>query len=457
MKIVVGGASNVGKSIVGYLSMGNNDIIVVDEDSSKLDELAKEYDIQPVLGSISHPEVQENIGMQNMDMLIAVTENDEINMVACQVAYTLFNVPRKIARVDSKYFLNPLWNTLYNEKSLPIDLVITPDVEIGKFIENLLDLPGTTAVYPFLNNRANIFTFRHQDTDTPFMKFSLNHINHKLADYSAHIVLIIRGGRRIIPLKDEDIYLQRNDLIYVCCEPEKNIDIMRLFGVDHNPYEKVIIFGANPTSYYLATTIEKKDNVENCCIVEQDALKASKMAEMLNTTSVISGEMMSDVILQDVGFSSADASIAVTERDKDNLLISLLASKNKDTQAFSLVNSKDYNVLALNIKNNVIIDRSTITISAILRYLRKARIYEAYSLGNNVGEIWEIDLGSDSINLGHKIGDLNIAKDSAAIMVFNENKGLIFDLGRYVLQPHDKLLIFVAPQDIRRIENIFYL
>ncbi|MBP1532439.1 MAG: NAD-binding protein, partial [Alphaproteobacteria bacterium] len=143
MKIVVGGASNVGKSIVGYLSLGNNDIVVVDEDSSKLDEIAKEYDIQPVLGSISHPDVQENIGMQNMDMLIAVTESDEINMVACQVAYTLFNVPRKIARVDSRYFLNPLWNTLYNEKSLPIDLVITPDVEIGKFIENLLNLPGT--------------------------------------------------------------------------------------------------------------------------------------------------------------------------------------------------------------------------------------------------------------------------------------------------------------------------
>ena len=101
MKIVVGGASNVGKSIVGYLSMGNNDIVVVDEDAVKLNEVAKEYDIQPVLGSISHPDVQESLGMKNMDMLIAVTDSDEVNMVACQVAYTLFNVPTKIARVDS--------------------------------------------------------------------------------------------------------------------------------------------------------------------------------------------------------------------------------------------------------------------------------------------------------------------------------------------------------------------
>lgn len=457
MKIVVGGASNVGKSIVGYLSMGNNDIIVVDEDAAKLDELAKEYDIQPVLGSISHPDVQENIDMRNIDMLIAVTENDEVNMIACQVAYTLFNVPRKIARVDSQYFLNPLWNTLYNEKSLPVDLVITPDVEIGKFIENLLNLPGSTAVYPFLNNEVNIFAFKHQDTDTPFMKFAVNHINHKLADYAAQIVLIMRGGRRIIPSLEDEIYLQRNDLIHICCPPDKNLDIMRLFGVDHNLYEKVVIFGVNPTSYYLATQIEKRDNVDSCFIIESDIQKATKIAEKLNTTSVITGEMMSDVILQDVDFASADASIAVTDRDKDNLLISLLASKNKNTQAFSLVNSRDYNILALNIKNNIIIDRSVITISAILRYLRKARIYEAYSLGSDVGEIWEIDLGTDSVNIGHTIKDLNIPKDSGAVMVFNKDKKSIFNLSQYALQAEDKILVFVAPHDIRRIENIFYL
>ena len=137
MKIVIGGASSVGKSLVGYLSLGNNDIVVVDKDEAKLDDIAKEYDIQPVKGSISNPDIQESVGMKKADMLIAVTENDEVNLVACQVAYTLFGVPRKIARVDSQYFLNPLWNKLYNEKSLPVDLVITPDIEIAKFLLGL--------------------------------------------------------------------------------------------------------------------------------------------------------------------------------------------------------------------------------------------------------------------------------------------------------------------------------
>lgn len=454
MKIVVGGASSVGKSIVGYLSLGDNDIIVVDNDSARLEEIAKEYDVQPVLGSISHPDIQESIGMKNIDMLIAVTDSDEINMIACQVAYTLFNVPRKIARVDSQYFLNPLWNTLYNEKSLPIDMVITPDIEIGKFIAALYNLPGSSAIYSFLNDKINIFAFRLRDTEIPFMKFSLNHINQKLAEMNAKIALIMRGNRRIIPNKD--VYLQRNDLIYINCYSEQNTEIMRLFGVDHNPYEKAVIFGANTISYYLALQIEKNENTINCCIIDDDAQKAAQMAEKLNNTSVIYGEMMSDVILQDAGFANADVSIAVTDKDKDNLLISLLAAKNKENQALSLVNSKDYNQLTFNIRNNVIIDRSVITISGILHYLRKARINEAYSIGRGVGEFWEIRLGQDSINLGKNLKELNIPEDSSVILIARGDK-LIYDFDKQHLQADDKILLFVAPSDIRDIERIFYL
>ena len=455
MKIVVGGASSVGRSIVGYLSLGNNDIVVVDEDTAKLEELAKEYDIQPMLGVISHPDVQESVGMKNIDMLIAVTDSDEINMVACQVAHTLFNVPRKIARVDSPYFLNPLWNSLYNEKSLPIDLVITPDVEIAGFILNLLNLPGSTAVFPFLNNRINIFAFRVRGADTPYVRFSLPHINQKLAEMQAKIVLLLRDNR-IIPSFDEQQHLQNNDLVYVVCDSARDMEIMRLFGIDHNPYEKVVIFGANTISYYLASQFEEKENIGSCSIIESDVHKAAKMAESLNTTAVITGEMLSDVILQDVGFTKADVSIAVTDHDKDNLLISLLASKNSETQALSLVNSKDYDVLALNIDNNVIIDRSVITISAILKYLRRARIREAYSIGLNMGEIWEIRLGEDSSNLGQSIKDLNIPSASGILAVCRGAE-LLFDSATIHLQADDILLVYVSPRDIRKIESIFYL
>lgn len=456
MRIVVGGASGVGKSIVGYLSLGNNDIIVVDENADNLSEVAKEYDVQPVLGSISRPDIQESIGMKNMDMLIAVTDSDEVNMVACQVAYTLFSVPRKIARVDSEYFLNPLWNTLYNEKSLPIDLIITPDIEIAKFIGNLLNLPGSTAVFPFLNDTVNIFSFRLLSTEIPFMKFSLNHINQKLHEMSAQIVLLVRGNRRILPQSDEDLRLQRNDVIYVSCFPEQNTEIMRLFGVDHNPYEKVVIFGGNAISYYLASQIEKNENISGCRIIEDDTQRAAKLAERLNSTAVLTGEMMSDVLLQDAGFATADVSVAVTERDKDNMLLALLASRNRDTQAISLINSKDYNLLSANLRNNVMIDRSVITISAILKYLRKARIREAYSIGQGMGEIWEIRLGDDSVNLGKTVAELKIPEHSAVMLIARGDE-LIYDFNKVRLAADDILLVYVTPVNIRRIESIFYL
>lgn len=454
MKIVIGGASGVGKSFVGYLSLGNNDIVVVDEDAAKLDDIAKEYDIQPVTGSISNPDIQEAVGMKKADMMIAVTESDEVNLVACQVAYTLFGVPRKIARVDSQYFLNPLWNKLYNEKSLPVDLVITPDIEIASFLVGLFKLPGSMAVYPFLNKELNIFNFRQKDTDIPFMKFSLNHINSKLAELSAAVVMILRGNHRILAY-EEDVYLQRNDIIYIACSPERNIDVMRLFGVDHNPYEKAVIFGANAISRYLAAQLEDDENIISCSIVENDMQKAHRLAEKLNKATVIAGEMMSDRILEDAGFATADVSVAVTEKDKDNLLISLLASKNKDTQAVSLINSREYNLLATNIRNNTIIDCSVITVSSILQYLRRARINEAYALGREMGELWEIRLGEDSSNVGQTIKELGLPENSAVLAIAS-GENFIYNPTDYELKEQDRLIVYVSPADIRNVEQVFY-
>lgn len=454
MKIVVGGASSSGRSIVGYLSLGDNDIIVVDDDTQKLEELAKEYDIQPVSGSISNPDIQERVGMKGVDMLIAVTDSDEVNLIACQVAYTLFNVPQKIARVDSKYFLNPMWNTLYNEKSLPVDLVITPDVEIGEYILRLISLAGSSAVYPFADGKVNIFSFVNKIEDSPFTSFSVEHINHKLEDLSARIVMIVRANSKIIG-NFAETYLQKNDVIYIACQSEHNPDIMHVFGVDHNPYENVVMFGANSISHYVAQNLEKDDNTISCHIIDDNARNAEKLADTLNNAAIIAGEMMSDVILDESGFDTADISIAVTDKDKDNLLISLLASKNEDTQAISLVNSKDYNVLANNIRNNIIIDRSVVTISAILRHLRRARIDEAYALGREMGEVWEIRLGEDSKNVGKTVEELNLPQTSAVFALIKD-ENIIYDFKQHKLEDDDKILIYVAAGDIRRIENIFY-
>lgn len=454
MKIVIGGATNTGKSIVGYLTMGNNDIVVVDDDASRLDELAKKYDLQPVLGSISRPDIQQKIGMDKADMLIAVTDSDEVNLIACQVAYTLFNVEQKIARVDSQYFLNPMWNSLYNEKSLPVDLVITPDIEIAKYILNLFDYPGCLSLYPFAKGNINIFSFINKSNDSPFTGFTIAHINEKLHDLSAAIVLICREGN-ILPVLSSNVVLQKNDIVYVCTDKNTNIDVMHLFGIDHNPYENVVIFGGNAISYYIASNLETNDSISSCNIVEENPLSAQKLAENLSETSIVVGESTSDTILDEVGFGDADICISVTNKDKDNLLLALLAAKNKNTQALALVNSKDYKLLTSNNKNTVIIDRSLITISALLSYLRKARIEKAYSLGHNIGEIWEIRLGEDSSLIGKEISNIKLPAQSSVIFVICNTNSVIYNK-EHRLNADDKIVVYVHSDDIREVEKIFY-
>ena len=205
----------------------------------------------------------------------------------------------------------------------------------------------------------------------------------------------------------------------------------------------------------MADISKELDNFKNAKYGKDVRGSMVSLAEKLNKTSVIAGEIMSDRILEDAGFSTTDISIAVTEKDKDNLLISLLASKNKDTQAVSLINSREYNLLATNIRNNTIIDRSVITISGILQYLRLARINEAYSLGREMGEIWEIRLGEDSSNEGVWVDELKMPENSAILVAVSENK-FIYNPQNYKLKAFDKLILYVSPADIKDIERIFY-
>ena len=226
MKIIIGGAGNVGRSIVGYLAQANNDIIVVDTDKRKLSIIAKEFDVQTVVGSISHPSVMERVGAKGADILIAVTNNDEVNLVACQVAYTLFQIPKKIARVDSEYFLNPLWNTLYSDKNLPVDLVISPDVEIAKFILNLLKIPGTTAVFPLVDNKLYLLGIRCKES-CPLINTEINEIKKY---YNSPVIHIIRENKSFFAKPNESIHI--NDEIFILVEKDAIFDTLHDFGID---------------------------------------------------------------------------------------------------------------------------------------------------------------------------------------------------------------------------------
>lgn len=451
MKIIVCGAGSVGRSIVGYLTQGNNDIIVIDNDAKALDIISKEFDIQPVLGEAAHPNILDKAGADKADMLIAVTDRDEVNMVACEAAAALFNIPKKIARIDAQSYLNPLWSTLFNDRHIPVDLVISPEVAIAKAILSLLKVPGASEAISLLNHSVQLLAFRC-DNKTPLLQTPLSHLSRIAPDLNIKIICFVRNGRSFIP-HDEDM-MQPGDTVYFLVKNEDLEQAVHDFGMDRSAVERVIIFGSNQVAHYLAQHLEQDDNIVSSKLIDDNDLATRQLAEELNNTIVINGEMMSDVILTEAGIESTDATIAVTAKDKDNLLVSLLAKKRGVINTLALVNSRSYDNLIDNIGDNILVDRSSVTISSILQELRKAHIHDAYSLGRGFGEVWEIKIEEGSPHAGKQISEVELPVTSLVCAIFS-NDIVSFPTEDTVLNVGDTIILYVGTKGIKKAERLF--
>lgn len=451
MKIIVCGAGSVGRSIVSYLIQGNNDIVVIDNDPKALEVISKEFDIQPILGEAAHPDILEKAGAAGTDMLLAVTDRDEVNMVACEVAAALFNVQKKIARIDAQEYLNPLWAPLYNDKHIPVDLVISPEIEIAKAILDMIKIPGASEVISLAHNRIHLLAFRCDD-HTPLIKTPLLQLERIAPDLNINICCIIRNGTAFIP--NAETSLMSGDQVYFLVKTEDIETAVHDFGMERNAIERVILFGGSLIVRYLAEQLENDDNILSCKVIDDDDRSARLLARELDNTIVINGEMMSDVILNEAGIANADATIAVTPRDKDNLLVSLLAKHSGVVNTVALVNSGSYNNLTENLGDNILVDRSAVTISSILQELRKAKISDAYSIGRGFGEVWEIEIDSQSINADKKIKDIGLPDGSEICALYRDGE-VTFPNRETVLKAGDLIILYVGTKGIRKAERLF--
>lgn len=451
MKIIVCGAGSVGQSIVSYLTKGNNDIVVIDHNQRRLDEIAKEYDVLPILGEASHPDVLERAGALDADMILALTDVDEVNMLTCQIAYTLFNIPRKIARVDSESFLDPIWSALYNDHHLPVDLIISPDIEIAETILQILKYPGCSGILPMLDGKGCILNLK-LTPDCPLLNIPLMQLNRQDENLDIAVVNILRDGQSFIP----DAYdnLLAGDEINVYTDISLVYSTISAFGLEKPGNERLLIFGGNSIAEHIGRQVEQDDSIVSCKIIEDDFDNARRLAKDLSGIIVIHGEMLSDVILDEADIAHTDAAIAVTENDKDNLLASLLAAKRGVSSTLSVVNTPSYNNLVFNIGDNTLVDRSSVTISRLLKEIRRTKMQEAYAVSRGQGEIWEIRLQPEDICVGKKIGELNLPK-LCRIFIISRAEEIIYPDPTTRLKADDIILIYIDSSVIRQVENIF--
>lgn len=450
MKIIVCGATQVGKSAVSYLVKGNNDIIVIDENPRNLDDVSKEFDVLPVLGKPSHPDILERAGAKDCDMILALTESDEVNMIICQLAYTLFDIPKKIASVNSETFTDPLWGMLYNDNHIPVDLLISPNIDIAEQILKILQYPGCAGILPVFDGKYSIVTLNINE-NCPLLNIPLVELSRQ-DDFHIGFVNIIRDNVSFLP----DMYdvIQNNDQINILVEAEKVYNAISIFGMEKPANERLVVFGGNEISEYIGNKIENDDTIISSRLVEEDLDKARILAKNLNRTVVIQGEMMNDVILKEADLTHADAVIAVTDNDKDNLLASLMAAKSGVSTTISVINTPSSSNLMFNNTDNILINRSSITISGMLKEIRKAKLRQAYSIARGMGEIWEIKLSEDVEYCHKRIGELNLPKMCRVVGVLRGNE-LIHPDPTSKFELNDLLLIYVDSTMIKQAEYVF--
>ncbi len=450
MKIIVCGAGNVGRSIVSYLVKGNNDIVVIDNNARRLEELGKEFDVLPVLGEASHPDILERAGADETDLLLAVTNRDEVNMITCQIAHSLFQIPHKIARIDSEAFLDPLWETLYSDNHLPVDMIISPDIEIARNILKILKYPGNAGVIPVLQDEAAILTLKITP-NCPFLETPIMHMSRVNPELEFTVVNILRDGSCFIP--EAYNMFEMGDEVNILVTKEKIDKTIRGFGLDTPGNERLVIFGGNLIAKFIGRQAENDDSIISCKIIEENMDEARNLAKELSHVVVIQGEMMSDVILDEANINHADASIAITLNDKDNLLASMVAAQNGVTTNISVVNTPSYSNLIFNINNNILVDRSAITISKILKEIRKVKMIDAHVVSRGCGEIWEIRATEASLCCGKKIGELNLHKFSR-IFAIKRGEELIYPLPTTDIEVGDILMLYVDSSDVRHAEKV---
>ena len=457
MKVIICGAGKVGTSIAKHLVSQKNDVTVIDQSPDLINDLREKVDLKTIIGSASNPSILKNAGAEDADMIIAVTLQDEINMVACQMAHTFFKIPRKIARLRSEDFLNPIWRDLYNADNMPIDLIISPELEVAKSIERQLKAPGAYDVVPFIGDEIELLSLPIKD-NCPLVDTHLKNIHelfqeniNKEKDLRASILGINRGESLFIPKKQDK--LQVGDLIYILADKDHVKRTMNAFGLNEKPIKKIIIVGGGNIGFNLARDIELYHSDISVCIVENDSERAKFIADQLNSTLVLNGDGLDQSILDEANIKESDIMLALTNDDETNIIISAVARKN-NCEPLILVNNSEYTKLKDVLGISKVIDPRKITVSKILKHIHKGRIESVYSIGNNQAEIIHAEVLKSSKILNKKIKDSNLPK-GMRIGLMKKKKKIITPDKDTVIEENDGVLFLCMTEDLSKAEEIF--
>lgn len=450
MHVLICGAGRVGQGIARRLAREKHEITIIDESADLVDQVSIDLDVRGIVGHAAHPDVLKRARAADCEMIIAVTHFDEINMVICQIAHTLFSVPFKIARVRDRSYLEPAWKNIFSREGLPIDMVISPEAEVGDAILQRFRTPGTIMSANFAGGQIKLLGFELR-ADNPLIDVAVDQFKGLFPDLSARIIGIGRGDAIHAP-RGKDV-LKPGDRAYIAVFDAHASRLTSIFNTEQSRLDHVVIVGGGNVGLHVAKMLEKESHIR-VRLIERNSERANKAVADVKRSIVIQGDGLNPDILAEGGVDRADFVIAITDDDKANLLISNLAKRAGAKRALALINSPELAGLASDMRVDTVLDPRALTVSQILMRMRRGRILNLQSLEDGMAEVAEgITLETSSL-IGKPLGYDDLPEGMTAAAVVRGNQIIMADQD-VTVRPEDHLIVFYEAEMVRTVEKFF--
>ena len=454
MNIIICGAGRVGFAIAKSLTEQDHSITVIDQSSEDIQKINESLDVKAIVGKATLPTILEKANASEADMIIAVTRNDEINMLICQIAYSIFKVPKTIARIRSQDYLDPKFSTLYNKENLPIDVIISPEFEIAKSIQRKLESPGSLDNVPFADNKIRLLEI-FIDKNCPISNTKLNELTKKFPKLNANILGVVRDDKFIF-LKKND-FMKFNDKAYVVINSSQMNETLQIFGHHEKISSKILIIGGGNIGLHLAKNIEKTFEDARLKIIEKNKERAEFLANELSNTIVINGNGLDEDILAEVNLDDVETVIALTNDDEDNLMVSVIVEKfSKNKRTMALTNKPNYSLLQSSLKIDDLIDPRKTTVSSILKHIHKGTIENAYTILNGDYEVIEAEIIETSELINKELKDSNLPNEIRIGAILREDK-VIIPRSNFIFKKNDSVVLLAKKDQLQTVESMFRL
>lgn len=450
MKIIILGAGQVGSSVAHNLARESNDITVVDTNLDVLEELQGRLDLRTVVGHASYPEVLVNAGAEDADMIIAVTNSDEVNMVACQIAYTLFHTPTKIARVRAPEYLNH--RRLFTQESFPIDVTISPEQLVTAYIQRLIEHPGALQVVDFADGRVRLVAVRAY-YGGPLVGHELREIQDHIPGIQARVAAIFRQGNPIIP-KGDTVIEADDEVFFVAAKENIRVVMSELRRLD-KPVKRVILAGGGNIGTRLAKVLENKYQVK---VIDRNRENARRISEELPNTIVLLGDAADEELLLEENIESADVFCALTNDDEANILSAMLAKRLGAKRVMSVINRASYVDLVQSGDIDIAISPQQATIGSLLTHIRRGDVTVVHSLRRGAAEAIETVAHGDSKTskvIGKAIENIKLPKGTTIGALVRGDEVIIAHHDTVIMAEDHVIMFLVDKNKVAEVEKLF--